>query len=69
MKSAALLDALEVIAKSEANHARLAVKAGQPAFSFAIANAQDGIMTAGRLRQVSVSLSTSWCWMRCGPRH
>jgi uroporphyrinogen decarboxylase len=44
-KPQALLDALELIAKSEANHARLAVKAGAAGVFVAIANAQDGIMT------------------------
>src|SRR5713226_2225954 len=44
-KPQALLDALEVIAKSEANHVRLAVKAGAAGVFVAIANAQDGIMT------------------------
>lgn len=41
----ALLDALEVIAKSEANHARRAVEAGAAGIFLAIANAQDGILT------------------------
>ncbi len=40
-----LLDALEVIAKSEANHARRAVKAGASGIFLAIANAQDGILS------------------------
>jgi len=40
-----LLDALEVIAKSEANHARRAVKAGAAGVFLAIANAQDGILS------------------------
>lgn len=40
-----LMDALEVIAKSEANHARLALKAKASGIFLAIANAQDGIMT------------------------
>jgi uroporphyrinogen decarboxylase len=44
-KPHALLDALELIAKSEANHARLAVAAGAAGVFLAIANAQDGIMT------------------------
>jgi uroporphyrinogen decarboxylase len=44
-KPQALLDALELIAKSEANHARLAVNAGAAGVFVAIANAQDGIMT------------------------
>jgi uroporphyrinogen decarboxylase len=39
-----LLDALEVIAKSEANHARRAVAAGAGGIFLAIANAQDGIL-------------------------
>jgi uroporphyrinogen decarboxylase len=40
-----LLDALEVIAKSEANHARRAVAAGASGIFLAIANAQDGILS------------------------
>ena len=40
-----LLDALEAIAKSEANHARLAVEAGASGVFVAIANAQEGILT------------------------
>jgi len=40
-----LLDALEVIAKSEANHARRAVAAGSSGIFLAIANAQDGILS------------------------
>jgi len=40
-----LLDALEVITRSEANHARLAVKAGASGIFLAIANAQDGILS------------------------
>lgn len=40
-----LLDALEVIAKSEANHARLAIRAGASGIFLAIANAQDGILS------------------------
>ncbi len=44
-KPQALLDALELIAKSEANHARLALAAGAAGVFVAIANAQDGIMT------------------------
>ncbi len=43
----ALLDALEVIAKSEANHAKRAVAAGAAGIFVAIANAQDGILTQG----------------------
>jgi uroporphyrinogen decarboxylase len=41
----ALLDALEVIAKSEANHARRAVAAGASGIFLAIANAQMDVMT------------------------
>lgn len=41
----ALLDALEAIAKSEANHARRAVRAGAAGVFLAIANAQDGILS------------------------
>jgi uroporphyrinogen decarboxylase len=44
-KPQSLLDALEQIAKSEANHARRAVAAGAAGVFLAIANAQDGIMT------------------------
>jgi uroporphyrinogen decarboxylase len=40
-----LLDALEVITKSEANHARRAVQAGASGIFLAIANAQDGILS------------------------
>jgi uroporphyrinogen decarboxylase len=40
-----LLDALGVIAKSEANHARKAVAAGASGVFLAIANAQEGILT------------------------
>jgi hypothetical protein len=40
-----LLDALEVITKSEANHARRAVAAGASGIFLAIANAQDGILS------------------------
>lgn len=41
-----LLDTLEIIAKSEANHARRAVQAGVSGVLLAIANAQAGVMTA-----------------------
>ena len=40
-----LVDGLEAIAKSEANHARLAVEAGASGIFLAIANAQEGILT------------------------
>ena len=40
-----LLDALEVITKSEANHARRAVAAGASGIFLAIANAQDGVLS------------------------
>ena len=40
-----LVDALETIAKSQANHARLAVAAGASGIFLAIANAQEGILT------------------------
>lgn len=39
-----LLDALEIITKSEVNHARRAVAAGASGIFLAIANAQDGIL-------------------------
>ena len=41
----ALLDALEVIAKSEANHARRAIEAGAAGIFLAIANARDEVLT------------------------
>jgi uroporphyrinogen decarboxylase len=41
----ALLDALEVIAKSEANHARLAVAKGASGIFLAVANAQEGVLS------------------------
>ena len=44
-KPQALLDALEVIAKSEANHARRSIAAGAAGVFLAIANAQDGTQT------------------------
>jgi len=44
-KPQVLLDALEGIAKSEANHARRSVSAGAAGVFLAIANAQNGIMT------------------------
>jgi uroporphyrinogen decarboxylase len=40
-----LLDALEVIARSEANHARRAVAAGASGIFLAIANAQDNLLS------------------------
>ena len=40
-----LLDALEAIAKSQANHARRAVEAGASGVFLAIANAQEGVLT------------------------
>jgi uroporphyrinogen decarboxylase len=40
-----LLDALEAIARSEANHARQALRRGASGVFLAIANAQDGLMT------------------------
>lgn len=48
-----LLDALEAIAKSEANHAKLAVQAGASGIFLAIANAQAGILTADEYRKFS----------------
>src|SRR5262245_15203507 len=44
-KPQALLDALEVIAKSESNHARRSVAAGAAGVFLAIQNANDGIQT------------------------
>ena len=46
-----LLDALEAIARSEANHARLAVEAGASGIFLAIANAQEGILTPQEYEQ------------------
>lgn len=46
-KPQALLDALEAIAKSEANHARRAVNAGAAGVFLAIANANHGYQTPG----------------------
>ena len=40
-----LLDDLEAVAKSEANHAKLAVRAGAAGIFLAIANAQDGMLS------------------------
>ncbi len=40
----ALLDALEAIAKSEANHAKRAIEAGAAGIFLAIANAQEGVL-------------------------
>ncbi|MDP9171716.1 MAG: hypothetical protein M3N54_13955 [Acidobacteriota bacterium] len=44
-KPQALLDALEAIAKSEANHAWRSVEAGAAGIFLAVANAQDGVQT------------------------
>lgn len=44
-KPQALLDALAVIAKSEASHARRAIQAGAAGVFLAVANAQDGILS------------------------
>lgn len=52
-KPRALLDALEAIAASEANHARRAVAAGAAGVFLAIANAQDGLMTREDYRKFS----------------
>lgn len=48
-----LLDALEVIAKSQASHARRAVEAGASGVFLAIANAQDGVLTQEEYEQFS----------------
>jgi uroporphyrinogen decarboxylase len=42
-----LMDALEAIAKSEANHAQRAMNAGAAGIFLAIANAQQGVMSEG----------------------
>ncbi len=48
-----LLDALEAIAKSEANHAKLALSRGASGIFLAIANAQTGILTPAEYRKFS----------------
>ncbi|MBV8819352.1 MAG: hypothetical protein JO022_13420, partial [Acidobacteriaceae bacterium] len=48
-----LLDALEVIAKSEANHAKRAIAAGASGIFLAIANAQDGVMSQADYAKLS----------------
>ncbi|MFN0166499.1 MAG: uroporphyrinogen decarboxylase family protein [Bryobacteraceae bacterium] len=48
-----LLEALGAIARSEANHARLAIAGGASGIFLAIANAQDGILTRGEYRKFS----------------
>lgn len=52
-KPQALLDALENIAKSEANHAKKAVENGVSGVFLAIANAQDGILTPEEYKRFS----------------
>jgi uroporphyrinogen decarboxylase len=52
-KPQALLDALDVIAKSQTAHARKALSAGAAGIFLAIANAQDGIMTREEYRKFS----------------
>ena len=49
----ALLDALEVIARSEASHARKAIQTGASGIFLAIDNAQDGILTRAEYRKFS----------------
>ena len=48
-----LLDALEAIAKSEANHARRAIEIGASGVFLAIANAQTGILTPAEYAKFS----------------
>lgn len=50
---AKLLSLLEAIAKSEANHARAALKIGASGIFLAIANAQDGILTEAEYAKFS----------------
>jgi uroporphyrinogen decarboxylase len=52
-KPQALLDALDAIARSEANHARAAIAAGASGIFLAIANAQDGILTQNEYARFS----------------
>ena len=49
----ALLDALEAIARSEANHARRAVSLGASGVFLAVANAQEGILTRAEYAKFS----------------
>lgn len=48
-----LLDTLEIIARSEANHARRAIQAGAAGIFLAIANAQEGVMTLPEYQKFS----------------
>lgn len=48
-----LLDALEAIAKSEANHAKQAMDRGAAGVFLAVANAQEGILTLDEYRKFS----------------
>lgn len=52
-KPQSLLDALEAIAKSEANHAREALQRGASGVFLAIANAQQGLMTRDEYKKFS----------------
>jgi len=52
-KPQALLNALEAIAKSEANHARAALERGASGIFLAIANAQQGILTRDEYKKFS----------------
>ncbi len=52
-KPQALLDALEAIAQSEANHARAALERGASGIFLAIANAQQGHLTRDEYRRFS----------------
>jgi len=49
----ALLDRLETIARAEANHARLALKAGASGIFLAISNATEGYLTREQYRKFS----------------
>ncbi|MFZ5928843.1 MAG: uroporphyrinogen decarboxylase family protein [Acidobacteriota bacterium] len=49
----ALLDALEAIARSEANHARRALEAGASGIFLAVDNAQQGVLTLEEYRRFS----------------
>lgn len=52
-KPQSLFDALEAIAKSEANHARAALERGASGVFLAIANAQQGLMTREEYKKFS----------------
>ncbi|MCP5116293.1 MAG: hypothetical protein GY953_36150, partial [bacterium] len=52
-KPQALRDALAVIAKSEANHARQAIETGASGVFVAVANAEEGVLTRAQYKEFS----------------